>query len=496
MDAKKNSKRKADGIRKPVNSARSQNAVPLSVPDKIPEKIIVPKKEIYTALPPAMPEKTVSLEQSGGSIISLKNPVVINQEQSFKSQDASFKTEIIPHRQSLLHLLRHRNVLTICAGLGITLVTAILLSTVFARVSVTVKPAVESFQVQNIEIFFNASASEVNAETRTLPSEFLSFDGSVSEDFDATGNDYVSQKAIGRVKIYNAFNVNPQALVATTRFIADSGILFRLPKAITIPAAKKDAQGNIVPQFIETDLIADQPGEGSNIEGEVKLRILGFKGSSKYDGFYAVSQTGFSGGGIGQGRVITHDDLTAAQQRVSKKVFDDLKQSMAQKIPAPFKLVESLSEITIKTIDAPKEKTKTNRFTVSAKAVARVFVFRDADIIRLLNELLLKGDSTKAFIDASANFHYQIKNANYDKKNAAVTINGAIKTKKVVSVQDLTNLIAGKKEGSLIDALNKRRDIGTFRVAFFPPWIFSAPTNARQIHVFIEDVGADAKTAR
>lgn len=495
MDDKKSPKRKADGIRKPVNFAPPEMAVPPSVPDKIPEKIIAPKKEIYTALPAAMPEKTVSLEQSGGSIIALKNPVV-NHGPSFKSQEASFKTEIFPHHQSLLNLLKHKNVLAICVGLGITLVTAVLLSTVFARVSVTVKPAVEILQVQNIEIFFNASASEVNAETRTVPSEFLSFDGSVSEDFNATGNDYVSQKATGRVKIYNAFNVSPQALVATTRFITDSGILFRLPKAITIPAAKKDAQGNIIPQFIETDLIADQPGEGSNIEGEIKLRIPGFKGGSKYDGFYAVSQTGFSGGSIGQGRVITHDDLTTAQQRVSKRVFDDLKQSMTQKIPAPFRIVDSLSEITIKTIDAPKEKTKTDRFTVSAKAVARVFVFRDSDIIRLLNELLLKGDSTKAFIDASADFHYQIKNANYDKKIAAVTINGAIKTKKVVSVQDLTNLIAGKKEGSLIDALNKRRDIGTFRVAFFPPWIFSAPTNARQIHVIIENVGVDAKPVK
>ncbi len=495
MDAKKNPKRKADGIRKPTNSARPQNEVPGYVPDKIPEKIIAQKKEIYAALPAAMPEKTVSLEQPGGSIISLKNPVV-NQESSFKSRDASFKTEILPHRQSLLNLAKHKNILAICVGLGITLVTAVLLSTVFARITVTVKPAVESFQVKDTEIFFNASASEVNAATRTVPSEFLSFDGSASEDFDATGNDYVSQKATGRVKIYNAFGATPHALVATTRFITDSGILFRLPKAIMIPAAKKDAQGNIIPQFIETDLIADKPGEGSNIEGEVKLRIPGFKGSPKYDGFYAMSQTGFSGGSIGQGRVITSDDLTKAQQKVSKKVFDDLKQSMAQKVPAPFRLVDSLSEIAIKTIDAPKEKTKINRFTVSAKATARVFVFRDTDIILLLNELFLKGDSTKAFIDASADFHYQIKNANYDKKIAAVVLNGAIKTKNVVSVQDLTNIVAGKKEGSLIDALNKRRDIGTFRVAFFPPWIFSAPTNARQIHVIVEDAAVDAKPVK
>ncbi|MEK9195454.1 MAG: hypothetical protein AAB975_03700 [Patescibacteria group bacterium] len=478
MDDKKSPKRKADGIRKHTDSVRPQSAVPKYVVSKIPEKIIPQKKEISAVLP----EKPSFLEQSGSSIISLKNSGV--------SQDASFKPEIFPRRPSLL---RHKNVLAICVGLGITFVTALFLSTVFARVTVTIKPVVESLQIQDTEIFFNASASEVNATTRTVPAEFLSFEGSISEDFDATGSDYVSQKAGGRVRIYNAFNVSPQALVATTRFMTDSGILFRLPKGITIPSAKKDAAGSIIPQFIETDLIADKPGEGSNIEGEVKLRIPGFKGNPKYDGFYAVAQTGFSGGSIGQGRVITRDDLTTAQEKVSKKIFDDLKGSMVQKIPSPFRLVDSLAEIAIKTIDAPKEKTKTDRFTVTAKAVARVFVFRDADVIKLLNELLLKADSTKAFIDASADFRYQIKNVNYDKKIAGIAMNGAIKTKKIVSVEDITNLIAGKKEGSLIDALNKRRDIGTFRVAFFPPWIFSAPTNSRQIHVIIEDVGVDAK---
>lgn len=485
MDDKKNPKRKADGIRKHTDSVRSRSAVPKYVVNKIPDKIIAPKKEINAPLNTALPEKAPFLEQSGSSIISLKNSGI--------NQDASFKTEVFPHRPSLL---KHRNVLAICVGLGIMFVTAFLLSTVFARVTVTIKPLMEGLQIQDTEIFFNASATEVNSLTRTVPAEFLSFDGSVSEDFDATGSDYVSQKATGRVRIYNAFAINPQALVATTRFITDSGILFRLPKSITIPAAKKDAAGNIIPQFIETDLIADKPGEGSNIEGEIKLRIPGFKGNPKYDGFYAIAQAGFSNGSIGQGRVITRDDLSTAQQKVSKKVFDDLKQSMVQKIPSPFRLVDSLSEIAIKTIDAPKEKTKTDRFTVTAKAVARVFVFRDSDVIKLLSELLLKGDSTKAFIDASADFRYQIKNVNYDKKIANIAMNGTIKTKKIVSVQDLTSLIAGKKEGSLIDALNKRRDIGTFRIAFFPPWIFSAPTSAHQIHVIIEDVEVGAKPIR
>ena len=481
MDEKKSPKKKADGIRKPTSFLPPLSAVPKHAPSKIPEKIIEPKKEVIAPLP----EKTTFFDRSGDSIIASKDPQVIH--------DASFQTDVLPRR---FGWLRHKNVLGIFVGLGITLVTAFLLSTVFARVTITVKPVVENLPIKDTQVFFNASAAEVNGATRTIPAEFLSFDGSASEDFDATGSDYVNQKATGRVRIYNTFSASPQVLVATTRFLTDSGILFRLPKNITIPAAKKDTAGVLVPQFIETDLIADKSGEKSNIEGEVKLRIPGFKGSPKYDGFYGIAQSGFSRGSVGQGRVITSNDLTIAQQKVSKKVFDDLKKSMAQKIPSSFRFVDSLSEIAITNINAPKEKTKTDRFTVTVTAVARVLVFRDADIIKLLRELFLKDDNTKALIDSSADLRYQIKNANYDKKNADVMMNGTIKTEKIVSAQDLANFATGKKEGSLIDALNKRRDIAKFRVAFFPPWIFSAPASARKIQVIIENAGVETTPAR
>ena len=75
-------------------------------------------------------------------------------------------------------------------------------------------------------------------------------------------------------------------------------------------------------------------------------------------------------------------------------------------------------------------------------------------------------------------------------------MNGSIKTKKIIAAQDIANLAAGKKEGSLIDALTGRKDIGTFHVTFFPPWIFSAPTDPSRINIIIEDPAANLKPAK
>lgn len=478
MDELKNPRKKADGIRRQADPLRSRSsATPRRSPEKIPEV----NKEVNDEAP----KKKSFLEQSASSMAATRNSQVIH--------DTSFKKEVLPVHFSFL---KHKNIIALVAGLGITLITASLLSTIFARVTLTVKPTVERIQIDNAHISFDASLSDMDPTTQIIPSELLSFNASVKEDFNATGTGNVDQKASGHVRIYNAFGTSPQALVAHTRFISDAGILFRLPKSIIIPGAKKARTTELVSEFIEADLVADKSGEGSNISGEVKLHIPGFKGTPKYDGFYAVAQNGFSGGSIGQGRVVTRDDLSAAQQKLSKKVFDDLKQSMIQKIPAAFTYVDSLSQIEITSITAPKEKTKTDRFTVEVKAVAHVFVFRNSDMMKLVSRLLLNGDNTKSLIDRSADFHYQIKNANYDKKIADVTMSGSIKSKKVIVPEELAVLAAGKKEGSLIDVLKQRRDISTFRVAFFPPWIFSVPNNAKQIVVIIEDPTGEIKSTR
>lgn len=496
MDERKHIRKRADGIRREADAIRPPRSSVAHGSRTPPAREPVSHHEERTIR--AQQEPSGFFERSS-SFFSSKDSKgsradVVKAVSNRVIHDRSFKQEVLP---AGFAFLRHKNTIALIAGIGGAFVVWLLLSTVFARVTITVKPTVGSLQINDMNVVFDASLSDVNVQTRTIPAELLLFDGKTSMNFDATGNDVVNQKATGRVRIYNAWGATAQALVASTRFVTDSNaVLFRLPKSIVIPAAKKDEKGVIIPQFIETDLAADQAGVGSNMSGEIKLHIPGFKGGPKYDGFYAVAANGFSGGNTGAGRVVTRADIAAAQEKVSKKAFDDLKQSMAQKIPAHFTFVESLSEIQIIGITAPKEKTRADTFTVEVKAVAHVFVFRDTDVMQLMNGLLIGDDHKKSLIDKSANLHYQIKNANYDKKIAQVVVNGTVKTKTVINAKDIAQLAAGKKEGSLIEAMKARRDVATFRISFFPPWIFSVPGNANQVNAIIEEPMGDAKPAR
>jgi len=372
------------------------------------------------------------------------------------------------------------------SGAGIAVLFAILGSTVFARVMVKIKPRVESVTLEGINATLDTAASRVIPEGGVIPAERLEFSRTHQGEFEATGQKFIEEKSRGKAKIYNSFSSSPQPLAARTRFLTASGMLFRLPRSLTVPGAKIEG-GKIVPMVIETELVADIPGEQGNISGEVSLRILGFKGSPKYDGFYALAPQGFSGGLKAKARVISESDRTKAQEQVTKQAVEMLNQEMARKVPPRFTWVEPLREVRITKVEVPDAGVKADRFSVKSSTIGRAFVFREEDVLSLLKAAALKGEGKRDVIPGSMNLQYQVRNINFDKGKAEIMIRGALKTKRLFSEQELAELLKGKKEGSLLEVLKTRSELASFSVSFFPPWIFRAPADAAKIKFVVEE---------
>lgn len=372
------------------------------------------------------------------------------------------------------------------AGFIFLLAAALLLSTVFARANISVKPRVENIDLRDISVGFDISVSKTLLDARVLPAELLTFSRKEAGEFEATGKEFVAEKARGRVRIYNSFSSSPQSLVANTRFLTNDGILYRLPRPITIPGAKIE-EGKIVPQFIEAELIADKPGQGSNLSGEIRLSIPGFQGSPKYDGFYAIAPEGFSGGFEGEARVVSAEDKKRAEEAVTKKVYDGISEEMSRKTPPEFTFVEKLREIEITNIVSPKSGTRRDKFVVEAEAKGRAFFFRQSDLISLLQEMILKDGRSKELMPDTANFSYRPVSLDYEKGKAAVVVNGTIKLKYVIPEKELALLVKGKKRGSIIEALKSREELAQFSVSIFPPWRASAPNDESKIRILTEN---------
>lgn len=91
-------------------------------------------------------------------------------------------------------------------------------------------------------------------------------------------------KSKGTVVIHNE-NGRPQTLVATTRFLNEANVLFRLSKEVTVPA-----NGTV-----SAELVADKPGPTGDV-APGKMTIPGLS-SAMQKKVYGVTDKAFTGGG-------------------------------------------------------------------------------------------------------------------------------------------------------------------------------------------------------
>lgn len=372
------------------------------------------------------------------------------------------------------------------AGGGAALfVLAAVTSTVFARLTVIVKPRVESVEVRGVGALFDVSASKMLASQKIIPAELLEFKKRAEKEFDATGEEHVSEKARGKAILYNTYSSSPQKLVATTRFVTDGGVLFRLKENVTVPGAKVE-DGKIVPQSIEIELAADAYGKESNLGGPVTLFIPGFRGSEKYKGFYASAPSGFQGGFQGKARVISKSDRTKAEDALTEQALKELRLEIVRKVPHNFTFIDALAKINIHQVDIPAEKTRLDRFRAGVEGVAHVLVFREEDVHAFLKGVVIGEDTTKEIVDGSFAIDYTVQEFDSVNRKANVLFEGSVKTKKIIFENDLASLVRGRTEASVIEVLKSRNELTDFSIAFFPPWLFSAPDDEKKIRFMVE----------
>lgn len=372
-------------------------------------------------------------------------------------------------------------------GGGVIVVAFILATTVFARLTVVVRPSVEEAQIVHVGMLLDTTARQVSTDRKIIPAEKLSFSRVVTREFPATGKARVEEGARGVILIYNAFNTSTQILVAGTRFATDTGAIYRIQKAVTVPGAKME-QGKLVPQAIEAEAVSDVKGDGANAAGPVTLKLPGFTGTPRYQGFYATAAQGFSGGFKGDSAVVTKEDITKAQEQVTKAAFSELEAEMGRKIPAGLLMLKELRDVEIVKVDIPRVGSRANgTFSVSAEAKGTALAFRESDAASVAAALALAGEKNRMIIPDSVRLSYAVRHADFDKGKAELTVGGDLKTKSVIAERELALLIAGKKEGRATELFKARPELASFSFSFFPPWRTTAPANAEKITFQVEN---------
>lgn len=124
----------------------------------------------------------------------------------------------------------------------------------------------------------------------------------------------VKQKASGEVMIYNNYSTSPQVLIKNTRFQTKDGKVFRIDNSLTVPGKSGSSPGTI-----KAKVSADTIGSEYNI-GPADFSIPGFKGTARYDSFYAKSSTSMSGGASGLVQTVSKDDIVSASKDLKSEI--------------------------------------------------------------------------------------------------------------------------------------------------------------------------------
>jgi len=210
------------------------------------------------------------------------------------------------------------------------------LSSTFSTATLTITPKNQTVVLNDV---YNIT-SDKNISTSTLHFEVMTLKEDLSKNLETDGEEYVERKATGKAVIYNNFSTTNQRLINNTRLETKDGLTYRIRQSVDIPGIKTIA-GVKTPGSIEVEIIADMPGDKYNMKlSDFKgdFTIPGFKGSTKYTGFYARLSADVVGGFIGNVKKVSDDTLTAGRTDLKNTLNVNLIKEIFSKKPEQYVL--------------------------------------------------------------------------------------------------------------------------------------------------------------
>lgn len=354
-------------------------------------------------------------------------------------------------------------------------VIGLALSLSYSKATVTITPKVLNF---NINGTFTAKKSAINDE---LGYDMITVSDEVHEEVSATSGPSILTKAKGTVIIYNNYSATSQILVAGTRLSNANGLIYRTTTTVSIPGKKT------TPGSASVAIIADQAGADYNInvtdlKGDFKL--IGYKGTSKYDGFYARLKTNITGGFLGTKMIINPDiqksTILSLQNLLKDKVIAKLKSS----VPTGYMLYDSAISVEFAT-SAPTMN-NTNKADIAVKAVAYGAIFKIDSLIKYI-----AGNEIKKFPSDTYNIKgpkeldfkvSNIKDFSAKKGNPLIfTLRGPISVIGTLSENKLKNDLIGIKLKDSGLVFSKYPSIGNAYALITPFWMRSFPNSIDNI---------------
>lgn len=468
---------------------------PLPVPSPEPPKAVLPPpaisakpeflKEVLNREPPKASEAPKPVPEDRDSVIR----DFFSRKENPPAPKAPPKPEtaLLREPEIKIHAWKPARRLTIqrsvIAGavVGVLAAAFLLLSTIFARATISIQPLLETAVLSPILVTVTPDAKAIDLKNNLIPGEVIEFTETRETKVAASGKKTVSEKARGKISILNSYGTEPQILVEKTRFQSPDGKIFRLDKSVTVPGARAK-NGGLEPSSIEASVTADLPGEQYNLD-PATFTIPGFKGTPRYQGFTGKSARKFSGGFQGEATVASDADIKQGTEKVTADLFNQLREDLSGKIPAGFSIIDGAREIAITNIEVPTAAVAGDAITITASGKVRAVAFRQSDETDFIAGLF-STSTAKMLISEKSELSRQGVTLDQGRK-LSFTLSGTAALGRRLDADALGEEVRGKGETELQGILSGYGGIQSYRLKIFPFWLKTVPAEAKKVHIEI-----------
>lgn len=350
---------------------------------------------------------------------------------------------------------------------------------------------VPNIQKKKIDVNIHGKDS-LQIDSSTIPVRVIDREDSVSLSYDVTGKGALSgKKAHGSVVIYNEFSSSSQTLIATTRLESADGKIFRIVKSVVVPGTTM-VSGEVKPGAIEAEVVADQPGSEFNVDATTFM-IPGFKGSPKFDKFYAKSSVAMTGGSSDDSSAtisVSQSDIDNARQKTEAAIKDKLAEAISRELKDGEQALVQAQKITItKTVTAAKAGDVDSSFEYTVSASMRVLVFSENDVRKIIEDSLKDDQDHKDSKEEIIKVEYGSVEPDFDNNSLELKIHSEIKMTPNIDLEQIKKELLGKDSDELKAVLKKYPSVKSINMELKPPFVSHIPQYSQRVVVEISQEG-------
>lgn len=351
------------------------------------------------------------------------------------------------------------------------------LSSNFSSAKVTITPKSKDFKLEEL---LNATRGSV--EGPELSFEIVSMEGSENTIVVATTQKEMKTAARGQVFIYNKYSAAPQKLSVDTRLEGSNGKIYKTDKEVVVPGMNGD-----VPGSVEVGVYGFEPGEIYN-SGPLDFKIFGFRGTGKYDKFYARSVGDIVGGMSGKFYVISEEQKMKVSSDLSLTLKDNLTKKVLEQVPEDYILFEDaliFKEGSSNVSATQKEESA----PISVTGSVFGFLFKESALVSKLAKIAITDyDGTEVFIPELNNFNIIFGNKedlSVDTKNLNFKLAGSGKIVYRIAETDIASQLLGRKKEDFKRILAENKNIENAELILRPLWRTKLPDKLNRIKVIV-----------